>query len=224
MRRHLTFANVMVVILAFVIFGGGAYAATQLPKNSVGSKQLKKNAVKGVKVADGSLSAADIGGAVNSAKHADRAARADLAAQADRAAQADSAAQADRAAQADSATDAGRLDGLDSTGFQPAGTRTEKSVVAEGKFNDFTPDVTRLSALVLSVDVPMVMGEPGKPTLTGGVEGQRLTIVSSGPQQVIFVDAPDLKLDTGTWSGTNGDNVTLVLANGVWRETARTDF
>jgi hypothetical protein len=41
---------------------------------------------------------------------------------------------------------------------------------------------------------------------------------------VIFTDMPDLKFDTGSWSGQNGDNVTLILATGVWRETARTDF
>jgi hypothetical protein len=44
-RPRLTYANVMVTLLAFVVLGGSAYAATQLPKNSVGAKQLKKNAV-----------------------------------------------------------------------------------------------------------------------------------------------------------------------------------
>ena len=45
-RGKLTYSNVMVTILAFVVLGGGAYAANQLPKNSVGSPQIKKNAVK----------------------------------------------------------------------------------------------------------------------------------------------------------------------------------
>ena len=58
LRPRLTYANVMVTVLAFVVLGGGAYAATQLPKNSVGTKQLKNNAVKGPKVADDSLTAA----------------------------------------------------------------------------------------------------------------------------------------------------------------------
>jgi len=75
MRRkilpHLTYANVMVTILAFIVLGGGAaYAATQLGKNSVGPRQLKSksvttgkvapNAINGSKVANGSLTGGDI--------------------------------------------------------------------------------------------------------------------------------------------------------------------
>jgi hypothetical protein len=41
----LTYANVMATIAMFLAFGGGAYAATQLPSNSVGTKQLQKEAV-----------------------------------------------------------------------------------------------------------------------------------------------------------------------------------
>ena len=47
----LTYANVMVTILAFVVLAGGtAFAAGQLGKNSVGPKQLKKNAVTAAKI------------------------------------------------------------------------------------------------------------------------------------------------------------------------------
>jgi hypothetical protein len=50
----LTYANVMVTILAVVVLGGGtAYAANQLSANSVGSKQLKDGAVTKAKLADG---------------------------------------------------------------------------------------------------------------------------------------------------------------------------
>lgn len=45
LREKLTYANVMVTLLAFVVLGGSAYAATQLPKNSVGTVQIKKGAV-----------------------------------------------------------------------------------------------------------------------------------------------------------------------------------
>jgi len=44
-RRHLTFANVMSVIAVFIALGGASYAAVNLPKNSVGTKQLKKKSV-----------------------------------------------------------------------------------------------------------------------------------------------------------------------------------
>jgi hypothetical protein len=72
-RPQLSYANVMVTILAFVVLGGGsAFAAAhlRLGKNSVGSRQLRSkavttgklapNAVNGSKVANGSLTGADI--------------------------------------------------------------------------------------------------------------------------------------------------------------------
>jgi hypothetical protein len=123
------------------------------------------------------------------------------------------------------AAEADRLDGLDSSAFQQVPkVRTEKAVVAESKFLNFRPDVTGLSVLVLDTDVPTVMGEVGKPSLPGGVEGQRLTIISTGTQPPIFTDQADMKFVGNTWSGTKGDNVTLVLANGVWHETARANL
>ena len=54
LRPKLTYANVMATIAVFIALGGASYAATQLPKNSVGSKQLKKNAVTGSESEDGS--------------------------------------------------------------------------------------------------------------------------------------------------------------------------
>lgn len=45
MRPRLSFANVMVVVLTFVVLGGGAYAAVELPRGSVGTAQLKNEAV-----------------------------------------------------------------------------------------------------------------------------------------------------------------------------------
>lgn len=64
MRRlsgKLTYANVMVTILAFVMLSGGAaYAASQLGKNSVGAKQLKKNAVTTAKVKKEAITAAKV--------------------------------------------------------------------------------------------------------------------------------------------------------------------
>ncbi len=44
-RRQLTFANVMSVIAVFIALGGASYAAVNLPKNSVGTKQLKGKSV-----------------------------------------------------------------------------------------------------------------------------------------------------------------------------------
>ena len=54
-RSSLSYANVIATIALFVALGGGAYAAITLPKNSVGAKQLKKNAVVSSKVKNHSL-------------------------------------------------------------------------------------------------------------------------------------------------------------------------
>jgi hypothetical protein len=79
LRPHLTYANVVSTLCLFVLLGGVAYAGIKLPANSVGTKQLKPSAVNGDKVADGSLSAADIGGPVNNATNAVHANSADQA-------------------------------------------------------------------------------------------------------------------------------------------------
>src|ERR1700755_2093862 len=44
LRSGLTYANVLSTLCLFLLLGGGAYAATQLPKGSVGTKQLKTEA------------------------------------------------------------------------------------------------------------------------------------------------------------------------------------
>jgi hypothetical protein len=51
LRGKLSYANVISTICLFLVLGGGAaFAATQLPKNSVGSKQIKKEAVTPAKL------------------------------------------------------------------------------------------------------------------------------------------------------------------------------
>src|SRR4051794_2946036 len=56
---RLTYANVMATIGVFLALGGGAYAALRVPRNSVGSRQLKANAVNSSKVANASLLVGD---------------------------------------------------------------------------------------------------------------------------------------------------------------------
>jgi hypothetical protein len=51
LRRHLTYANVAATLALFLALGGAAYAATQLPKNSVGTNQLRKESVTAAKIA-----------------------------------------------------------------------------------------------------------------------------------------------------------------------------
>jgi hypothetical protein len=64
------YANVTATLALFVALSGGAYAATILPANSVGARQIKRDAVErgkiknravdSAKVLDGSLTGADI--------------------------------------------------------------------------------------------------------------------------------------------------------------------
>jgi Collagen triple helix repeat (20 copies) len=61
-RKHLTFANVVACLALFVALGGVSYAATQLPRDSVGTAQIRESAVTGGKVRNGSLRAADFEG------------------------------------------------------------------------------------------------------------------------------------------------------------------
>lgn len=60
-RAKLTYANVMSTIAGFAaLFTGGAYAAKQLQKDSVGPKQIKKGAVASSEVKQSSLTGADV--------------------------------------------------------------------------------------------------------------------------------------------------------------------
>ncbi len=75
---RLSYANVVSTLCLFLILGmGGAYAAKNLAKNSVGSKQIKDGQVKSVDVADNGITGTDINegslGKVPSATNADSA-------------------------------------------------------------------------------------------------------------------------------------------------------
>lgn len=62
MTRHLTRPSPALVVasLALIVaLGGTSYAAIKLPKNSVGAKQIKSNAVTSAKIKNGSLRPTD---------------------------------------------------------------------------------------------------------------------------------------------------------------------
>lgn len=60
LRSRLTYANVISTLCLFMLLGGGAYAATQLPKNSVGPKQIKNGAITGKKIKKGTIDASKL--------------------------------------------------------------------------------------------------------------------------------------------------------------------
>jgi hypothetical protein len=60
-RKRLTYANVVSSLALFLVLGGAtAFAASQLAKNSVGSKQLRKNAVTAAKIKKNAVTGAKI--------------------------------------------------------------------------------------------------------------------------------------------------------------------
>jgi hypothetical protein len=65
-------ATAIALLALFVALGGTGYAALKLPKNSVGTAQLKNNAVTGAKVKDGSLQAGDFGGTLPAGAKGDK--------------------------------------------------------------------------------------------------------------------------------------------------------
>jgi hypothetical protein len=123
LRRHLTYANVISTFCLFLVLGGGAaFAATKLAKSSVGTEQLKgeavtkgkmaPNSVNSKKVVNGSLTGEDIAsstlGKVPSATNAEHA---DSATTAGSANSASTATNASHATTADTAANAEKLDG-----------------------------------------------------------------------------------------------------------------
>lgn len=104
-------ATVVAYLALFIALGSGAYAASQLPKNSVGAKQLKKKAVTTPKLKDGAVTTAKIAGNVVTGAKVDEASLA----------QVPSAAVAGSATTAASAANASTLGGVPSSGFQRSG-------------------------------------------------------------------------------------------------------
>jgi hypothetical protein len=56
----LSYANVVSTICLFLLLGGAAVAATVLPKNSVGTKQLKNKSVTAAKIKDGAVTGSKV--------------------------------------------------------------------------------------------------------------------------------------------------------------------
>ena len=59
-RTHLSYANVMATVAVFVALGGTSYAVTQLPRNSVGPKQIRSAAVGASELRTGAVRSRDV--------------------------------------------------------------------------------------------------------------------------------------------------------------------
>jgi hypothetical protein len=60
LRQRLTYANVTASLALFIALGGSSYAALSLPRNSVGTQQLRPGAVRSADVKNRSLQVADL--------------------------------------------------------------------------------------------------------------------------------------------------------------------
>lgn len=60
LKPRLSYANVVASLALFIALGGTSYAVSALPRNSVGSTQLRKNAVNSSRVKDRSLGVRDL--------------------------------------------------------------------------------------------------------------------------------------------------------------------
>ena len=157
-RPRFTYANVVATIALFAALGGVSYAATTLPKGSVGTDQIQAEAVRTGKVADDAVTAVKLAQGVRerlapaggttpaptstpaNVKHAETADRAVTAATATTATKADSATDADSAdtaGSADTAKTAAVADtakDAEALGGQPAGQYlTANSVLQSGQ-------------------------------------------------------------------------------------------
>jgi hypothetical protein len=65
--RRITYANVTASLALIVALGGTSYAAFKLPKNSVGSAQLKRGAVRSTDIATGQIGIRHLGLSVRAA-------------------------------------------------------------------------------------------------------------------------------------------------------------
>jgi hypothetical protein len=150
-RPRLTYANIVASLALFAALGGVSYAATTLPKSSVGSAQIQPEAVLTGKVADDAVTAsklaqgvrerlAPVGGTPavttttstpESVKHAETADRAGTATSATTATKADTATYADSAGTATTATKADTATHADSAGTAETAT-TSKDADALG--------------------------------------------------------------------------------------------
>jgi hypothetical protein len=61
LRQRLSYANVAATIALVLALGGTSYAALSLPRNSVGSEQVRSRAIKSRHVDNGALRLADLG-------------------------------------------------------------------------------------------------------------------------------------------------------------------
>ena len=119
-------------IALLVALGGTSYAAFALPRNSVGTKQIKNGAVTAKKITNGAVTASKINTSGLTVPNALHASNANAAGSATNATTANHASTADSATTATAAVDANTLGGSPPSAFEPAGNVLTAVVTNDG--------------------------------------------------------------------------------------------
>jgi len=174
-RKQLTYANLMATVAVFIALGGAGYAASKLPKNSVGSRQIKVGAVTAAKIKQGAIGRAqiDLGalGTVPTSANADHATAADSATRATEASIAAKATSAERlggfsaqqiiaaarpSCPADTIETAGLCFEAQERPSEQTWTGALKTCAADGRF---LASISELAAFLVQVDPPEELGD-----------------------------------------------------------------
>jgi hypothetical protein len=211
MRRlhsQLTFANVTAVIALFVALGGGAYAATSLPKNSVGAKQIKANAVTSAKIKNGAVTAAKIApgsiGTVATADNANHATTADSATRAGSAETATRAASAETANRSATAETATRATTSDTATHADSATSADHATSANSATSADHATSAATAAVATDANTLDGLSSDSFAPVTNFLSGAADVSVTSSQLLFAVPDGPEL-LTTGT--GANDFNI-----------------
>lgn len=172
MRAGLTYSNVMATTAVFIALSASGYAAVKingkdLEARSVAASKIKRNALTGTEIREarlGEVPRAKAAAVATSAGRADRAGVADRALSAEKAATAQSAETAQSATTAQSANTADRLDGLDSTAFEPVHEAVRIDRTLPPDLNAL-PELARTGHVVWSASCSFVNGDEPVATL-----------------------------------------------------------
>jgi hypothetical protein len=185
-RPRLTYANVIATLALFIALGGVSYAATSLPKSSVGTAQIQAEAVRTGKVADDAVTAAKlaqgvrerlvpVGGAPtttttstpSNVKHAETADRALTAGSAETATLADRAKTADTAGSAESANVATSAKTADTATSAATATTAKSAETADtAKSADTADSAKSAESADTAKDADALGGQPAIAYLT----------------------------------------------------------
>jgi hypothetical protein len=167
-RGRLSYANITATLALFIALGGGAYAATSLPRHSVGSAQLRAHAVTASKIRHSAVRSGAIRNRSIELRDISTSARAALKGEQGAPGPAGPAAIADRAA-------------VNSGGTEVVGT-ARQSVDHPGGSNSYTLQFGHdVSACVYSATLAAVQNGPTVEQPPAG----RITVASGGGANVV---------------------------------------